>query len=190
MGIVVDNRFDCVHAITIDGHGHVPIARNNPWQLYENPVGIRCDRHLRRSGRTRQGNLHASDVAVCGHHNVQDFCGIRRSLCPHGGRQRQYDSETAKKLHAPTPFPEINVELQRRALPTAAIAMALVAIHAVVHVTIDVAMIAIRIRLRVAVGALEDAVVSRICVARRADAVRVAVIHREPRVIESGSQPS
>jgi len=68
--------------------------------------------------------------------------------------------------------------------------MALVAIHAVVHVTIDVAMIAIRVRLGVAVRALEDVVVGRIRVTRRADPVRVAVIHGEPRVIESGSQPT
>ena len=67
--------------------------------------------------------------------------------------------------------------------------MALVAIHAVVHVTTNVAMITIRVRLGVAVRALECAVVGRIRVTRRADPVRVAVIHGEPRVIESGSQP-
>ena len=68
--------------------------------------------------------------------------------------------------------------------------MALVAIRAVVHVTADVAMIAIRVRLGVAVRALEDAVVGRIRVTGRAHAVCVAVVHGEPRVIESGSQPS
>ena len=68
--------------------------------------------------------------------------------------------------------------------------MALVAIHAVVHVSVDVAMIPIRVRFRVAVRALEDAVVGRIRVARRADPVRVAVIHGEPGVIEGGSQPT
>ena len=68
--------------------------------------------------------------------------------------------------------------------------MALIAIHAVVHVTANVAMIAICIRLRVAVRALEDAVVGRIRVTRRADSVRVAVIDVKPRVIEGGSQPT
>jgi hypothetical protein len=68
--------------------------------------------------------------------------------------------------------------------------MALVAIHAVVHVSVDVAMIPIRVRLRVAVRALEDTVISRIRVAGGADSVRVAVIHGEPSVIESGSQPT
>jgi hypothetical protein len=68
--------------------------------------------------------------------------------------------------------------------------MALVAIHAVIDVTTDVAMIAIRVRFAMAVCALEDAVVGRIRVTRRADSVRVAMIHGEPRVIESGSQPS
>ena len=68
--------------------------------------------------------------------------------------------------------------------------MALVAIHAVVHVTADVAMIAIRVRLGVAVRALEDVVVGRICMTGRADPVGVTVIHREPRVIEGCSQPT
>jgi len=53
-----------------------------------------------------------------------------------------------------------------------------------------VAMIAIRVRLGVAVRALEDAVVRRIRVTRRADPVGVTVIHGEPCVIEGGSQPS
>ena len=68
--------------------------------------------------------------------------------------------------------------------------MALVAIHAVVHVTTHVAMITIGVRLGVAVRALEDAVVGRVRVTGRTYAVRVAVVHGEPRVIESGSQPS
>lgn len=67
--------------------------------------------------------------------------------------------------------------------------MALVAIHAVVHVTTNVAMITIRVRLGVAIRALECAVVGRIRVTRCADPVCIAVIHGEPRVIESGSQP-
>ena len=68
--------------------------------------------------------------------------------------------------------------------------MALVAIHAVVHVTTNAAMITIRVRLGVAGRALEDVVVGRICMTRRADSVRIAVIHREPCVIESSSQPT
>ena len=68
--------------------------------------------------------------------------------------------------------------------------MALVAIHAVVYITANVAMIAIRVRLGVAVRALEDAIVGRIRVTRRADSVCVAVIDVEPGVIESGAQPT
>jgi len=82
------------------------------------------------------------------------------------------------------------LNIHQRWLSASAIAMALVAIHAVVHVTTHVAMITIGVRLGVAVRALEDAVVGRIRVTGRAHAVCVAVVHGEPRVIESGSQPS
>lgn len=68
--------------------------------------------------------------------------------------------------------------------------MALVAIHAVVHVPAHVPMIPVGIRLCVAVRALEHTVVGRVGVAGRAHAVRIAVIHREPGVVKGGSQPA
>ena len=68
--------------------------------------------------------------------------------------------------------------------------MALVTIHAVVHIAVNVAMIVVGVRLGVAVRALEDAVIGRICMTRRTDSIGVTVIHGEPRVIESGSQPA
>lgn len=63
--------------------------------------------------------------------------------------------------------------------------MALVAVHAVVHIAADIAVIAVSVRLGVAIRALEDAVVRRIGVTRRTHAICIAVIHREPCVIKS-----
>ena len=63
--------------------------------------------------------------------------------------------------------------------------MALIAVHAVVHVATNAAMIGVRVRLRVAIGALEDAVIGGIGMTGRTHAIGVPVIHWEPRVIES-----
>ncbi len=41
-----------------------------------------------------------------------------------------------------------------------------------------------------AIRALEDGVITRIRVARRADPVRVPVVHREPCVVESCAKPT
>ena len=68
--------------------------------------------------------------------------------------------------------------------------MALVAVDAVVYVPAYVAMVSIGIRFGMAVCALEHTVVRGVRVTRRADTIRVAMVHREPRVIESGSQPA
>ena len=67
--------------------------------------------------------------------------------------------------------------------------MALIAIHAVVHIAADALVIGVRVRLRMAVGALEHAVVAGIGVAGRADATRVPVIGVEPGVIENRARP-
>ena len=67
--------------------------------------------------------------------------------------------------------------------------MALVAVHAVVHVTAHVDMTIVGVRLGVAVRALKYAVVRRIRMTGRTDTVRVAMSHREPRVIKGSSQP-
>lgn len=68
--------------------------------------------------------------------------------------------------------------------------MALVAVHAVVYVPTHAPMITIGIRFGMAVGALEYGVVRGIRVARCTDTVRVAMVHREPCVIEGGAQPA
>ncbi len=75
-------------------------------------------------------------------------------------------------------------------LPTTTVAVALVAVHAVVHVSVDAPMIAVSVRLGMAIRALEDNVIRRVGVAGRADAIRVAVIHGEPGVIEGCTQPT
>jgi hypothetical protein len=75
-------------------------------------------------------------------------------------------------------------------LPTSAVAMALVAVHAVVHIAADVSMIAVGVRLGVAIRALEDSVGRRIGMTRRTYAIRIAMIHWEPRVVESRAQPT
>jgi hypothetical protein len=68
--------------------------------------------------------------------------------------------------------------------------MALIAIHAVIYVATHAAMLAIGIRLGVAVGALEHGVVRGIRVAGCTDTVRIAMIHWEPCVVEGSSQPA
>lgn len=68
--------------------------------------------------------------------------------------------------------------------------MALVAVHAVVYIAADVPMIAIGVGLGVAIRALEDGVVRRFGMTRRTYAIRIAVIHREPRVIKSCAKPT
>jgi len=61
--------------------------------------------------------------------------------------------------------------------------MALIAVHAVVHISSDALVVLIRLGFRVAIGALENRVVIRIRVARRAHAVGVAMVDRERRVL-------
>ena len=61
--------------------------------------------------------------------------------------------------------------------------MALVAVHAVVHISLNALVILIRLRFRVAVSALENRVVVRIRMARRTHSIRVAMVNRELRVL-------
>jgi len=72
-----------------------------------------------------------------------------------------------------------------------ALAVTLVTIHAVVHVTANIGVTEFRgVVVTVATCALEDRIVARIRMASRADSVRVAMIHVEPGVIENGPGPS
>lgn len=68
--------------------------------------------------------------------------------------------------------------------------MAVIAIHTVVDVSTHALMLVVGPRLRMAVRALEDAVVVRIGMAGRTNPVCIAMIDVEPSVIESGSQPA
>lgn len=68
--------------------------------------------------------------------------------------------------------------------------MALIAVHAVVNVSTHVSMIPVGVRLGVAIGALENAVVGRIGMAGGANSICVSVSHRKPGVIERRAQPS
>jgi len=63
--------------------------------------------------------------------------------------------------------------------------MALVAIRAVVNVPIHALMVLVRIGLSVAIRALENRVVARICVACRADSAGSAVPHVEPGMVKT-----
>ena len=72
----------------------------------------------------------------------------------------------------------------RRALsPTLTVAVAPVAVHAVVHIPVDALVVPVRLRFRMAIGALENRVVIRIRVARRTHSIRVAMVDRERRVL-------
>jgi len=75
------------------------------------------------------------------------------------------------------------------AAATAAILVALVAIHAVVDVPLDALMFAIGLTLRMAVRAGEHRIIIGIRVARRAISFRSAVVHVPPRVIELAIRP-
>jgi len=75
-------------------------------------------------------------------------------------------------------------------LAASAVAVALVAIHAVVNVSADIPVLRIGVRFCVAIGALENAVVTRVVMASRADSIGVAMIDREPGVIEGRAQPA
>ena len=69
--------------------------------------------------------------------------------------------------------------------------MALVAVHTVVDIATNVRMTEIRrVPSAMAACALEHCVVTRIDVARSAHPIGIAVVHVEPRVVESGSQPT
>jgi len=63
------------------------------------------------------------------------------------------------------------------------VAMALVAVHTVVDISIDALVVLVRLRFRVAIGALENRVVIRIRMARCAHPIRVAMVDRERRVL-------
>jgi len=68
--------------------------------------------------------------------------------------------------------------------------VALIAIHAVVHVAAHTLVLRIGVPFGVAVGALEDAIVAGIGVACSAHAVRAPVILIEPGVIEDRTRPA
>jgi len=61
--------------------------------------------------------------------------------------------------------------------------MALVAVHAVVHIPLDAVVVRVGLGLGMAIGALENRVVVRIRMARRTHAIRVAMVDRERRVL-------
>lgn len=69
--------------------------------------------------------------------------------------------------------------------------MALVTVHAVVHIPADVRVMEIvRVPAPMATRALENGVVVRIRVAGGTNAVSIAVIHWEPGVVKGGSEPA
>lgn len=68
--------------------------------------------------------------------------------------------------------------------------MALIAIHAVIHIPADVRVLEIgRVPTSVATRALENRVVARIRVAGGAHSVGAAVVHREPGMVERCPRP-
>ncbi len=67
--------------------------------------------------------------------------------------------------------------------------MALITIDAVVDVSAHACMICVRLRFQMAVRAREHAVIRRICMARRADAIGSAMIGWKPGVIEGRALP-
>ena len=74
-------------------------------------------------------------------------------------------------------------------LSSSATLVARVAVHAVVDISLHASMLSVGVGLAMAVRAREDRVIGRVGVARRAYAVRSAVIRREPGVIERRACP-
>ena len=68
--------------------------------------------------------------------------------------------------------------------------MALVTVHAVIDISRDAGMPRIRLGRRVAVRALKHGIVVRVRMARGANPVCIAVVHREPRVVERRPEPT
>ena len=68
--------------------------------------------------------------------------------------------------------------------------MAVVAIHAVIDVAANTLVSSVGVRLGMAVGALENAVIARIGVAGGTHAIRSTMIGRKPCVIERGIEPT
>ena len=68
--------------------------------------------------------------------------------------------------------------------------MAVVAIHAVVDVAADTAMLIVGFRFCMAVRALEHAVIVRVRMTSGADSVRATMVRREVCVVESGIEPT
>lgn len=68
--------------------------------------------------------------------------------------------------------------------------MTAVAIHAVVHIAADTLVLVVGLIFRVAIRALEDAVVAWIGMADGAHSIRSAVVGVEPCVIEGRAQPA
>ena len=67
--------------------------------------------------------------------------------------------------------------------------MALITVGAVVNVALHAPVVRVRLTLGVAIGAREYEIVCGVRVAGRAHTVGIAVIGREPRVIENRAQP-
>ena len=66
----------------------------------------------------------------------------------------------------------------------------MVAIDTVVDVAANMSVVGIGVRLRMTVRALKNTVIARVGVASRAHSIGVTMTGREPRVIESGVEPS
>lgn len=68
--------------------------------------------------------------------------------------------------------------------------MAVVAIHTVVYIAANALVPVVGLCFRVAIRALENTVIVRVCVADGTNSVGAAVIHVEIRMVESGAKPA
>ena len=77
VGIIVNNRFDRVDAVMIDGHGHLPVAGKNSREFQEDAVGVGRDRNQGSFGGRGQRDLHTGIAALRRYRDVENFRGIR-----------------------------------------------------------------------------------------------------------------
>jgi len=85
-------------------------------------------------------------------------------------------------LHIPGQLAEVGIR-GHFSLPSMTAVVTLVTVHAVVHISLHPMVVPVCLRLCVTVGALENRVIIRVRMARRAHAVGVAMVDRELRVL-------
>src|SRR5579885_1817651 len=160
-------------------------------KLEQNPVWTSCRGSLRTHQWRAERRFHSHSTLVVRQVQLLEADEFRSRLRQRSRSKGQHHHEMDKRPQEPTPSLREKSEPSGGAwLSAPAVLVTLIAIHAVVDVPAHALVLRICVLFRMAVGALEDAVVVRIGVAGRAHAIGAAMIHIEPGVIEHGAGPA